>query len=60
MGFAQGGKKGSAYQTGEELYRQKTNSQGLLEFIYPHNATTKLEASTVRANTFSHVGDCGA
>jgi lactoylglutathione lyase len=56
MGYSQGGKNGSAYQTGEELYRQKTNSEGLLEFIYPHNATTELEASTVRANTFSHVG----
>jgi lactoylglutathione lyase len=56
MGYSHGGKNGSAYQTGEQLYSQKTNSEGLIEFIYPKNATTRLEASTVKANTFSHVG----
>lgn len=56
MGYSHGGKNGTAYQSGSELYAEKTNSEGLIEFIYPKNATTKLEASTVRANTFSHVG----
>jgi lactoylglutathione lyase len=56
MGYSHGGKNGSGYETGEQLYSQKTNSEGLIEFIYPKNATTRLEASTIRANTFSHVG----
>lgn len=56
MSYSHGGKNGTAYQTGAELYSQKTNSEGLIEFIYPSNATMGLEASTARANTFSHVG----
>ncbi|KAE9972587.1 hypothetical protein EG328_004902 [Venturia inaequalis] len=56
MSYSHGGKNGTAYQTGSELYSQKTNSEGLIEFIYPRNASRGLEASTARANTFSHVG----
>jgi lactoylglutathione lyase len=56
MGYSHGGKNGTAYQTGEQLYSQKTNSEGLIEFIYPKDATARLVSSTMKANTFSHVG----
>lgn len=56
MSYSHGGKNGTAYQTGPELYSQKTNSEGLIEFIYSKNVAPRLEASTVRATTFSHVG----
>lgn len=60
MGYSHGGKNGTGYQTGSELFAQKTNIEGLLELTsFTPNATgaaDKLEPSTKRANTFSHVG----
>lgn len=58
MGHAQGGRNGTAFQTGEELLRNKNNAAGLLEFQFLDDAADQEErlASTRRANTFSHLG----
>lgn len=60
MGYSHGGKNGTGYQTGPELFTQKTNIEGLLELTsFKSNATgaaEQLEPSTKKANTFSHVG----
>lgn len=55
MGYSHGGKNGTGYQTGEELYAEKTNIEGLIEFLSLKNGP-KLVSSTKSANTFSHVG----
>lgn len=57
MGHAHGGKNGTGFQTGAELLREKNNAAGMIEFQYL--ATSKdndATASTVRPNTFSHIG----
>lgn len=41
MGHAQGGKNGTGYMTGAELFAQKDNIEGLIEFVY-------LETNNVR------------
>lgn len=58
MGYSHGGKNGTGYQTGEELYNEKTNTEGLLEFIGGPKASQSagIPSSTKRLNTFSHVG----
>lgn len=62
MGFSAGGKNGTQFQTGEELYRQKDNSAGLVEILYRKpacNDTAPLDplpASTRVPNTLSHIG----
>jgi lactoylglutathione lyase len=33
MGHAQGGKNGTGYMTGEDLFKEKDNIQGLIEFV---------------------------
>jgi lactoylglutathione lyase len=44
MGHAQGGKNGIGYMTGAELFAQKDNIEGLIEFVY-------LETNNVRNTT---------
>lgn len=57
MGHAHGGKNGTGYQTGQELLREKNNAGGLLEFQYFQNSEDEgITATTVRPNTFSHIG----
>ena len=57
MGHAHGGKNGTGYQTGEELLREKNNAQGMLELQYfAASKDEGMTASSVRPNTFSHVG----
>lgn len=60
LGRSQGGRNGSAFQTTEELLRNKQNSLGLLEIVY-FNATKddvreRIPGSTQRTSTFSHLG----
>lgn len=55
MGFSHGGKNGTGYQTGEELYAEKTNIEGLIEFLSLKTGP-ELVPSTKTANTFSHIG----
>jgi lactoylglutathione lyase len=62
MGYSHGGKNGTGFETGEELFREKTNTEGLLEFMYPKNCNDNstsendFKPSTKVPNTFSHVG----
>ena len=61
MGYSHGGKNGTGYQTGEELYKEKTNIEGLIELIQTKNCSktsdnVEFQPSTKRVNTFSHVG----
>lgn len=55
MGYSHGGKNGTGFQTGQQLYDEKTNIEGLMEFLSLRDATN-VTASTARVNTFSHVG----
>ncbi|VUC25845.1 unnamed protein product [Clonostachys rosea] len=57
MGHSHGGRNGTGYQTTAELNRDKNNAAGLVEMIYldiPDKS--HLEASSVRTNTFGHIG----
>ena len=61
MGYSHGGKNGTGFQSGEELYKEKSNIEGLIEFIQTKDCTKKnnasdFKSSTKRVNTFSHVG----
>ncbi|KAH8646481.1 hypothetical protein BGZ60DRAFT_535619 [Tricladium varicosporioides] len=58
MGHPQGGKNGTGFQCGEELFAEKNNMQGLMEFIQlkdspPQNRTNNPLDDT---QTFSHIG----
>ncbi|KAI1611087.1 Glyoxalase/Bleomycin resistance protein/Dihydroxybiphenyl dioxygenase [Exophiala viscosa] len=57
MGHAQGGRNGTGYQTGQEMLRDKNNAAGLLELQYLSDSQDEgMTATTVRPNTFSHIG----
>lgn len=56
MGFSHGGKNGTGYQTGEELYSEKNNIEGLIEILAQSNTSAPFEPSTKTPNTFSHIG----
>ncbi|KAJ5690042.1 Glyoxalase/Bleomycin resistance protein/Dihydroxybiphenyl dioxygenase [Penicillium macrosclerotiorum] len=56
LGYAQGGRNGTGFQTGEELFRDKNNLYGLLELVQFNVSDDHLVASTQRTNTFGHVG----
>jgi lactoylglutathione lyase len=56
MGFSHGGKNGTGYQTGEEMFREKNNIEGLIEFQHHKDSTPPFQSTTKRVNTFSHIG----
>lgn len=56
MGHSHGGKNGTGYQHGDEMLREKTNTEGLIEFLYYKGKNSTVKASTVKANTFGHIG----
>ncbi|KAF2095753.1 hypothetical protein NA57DRAFT_59732 [Rhizodiscina lignyota] len=56
MGYSHGGKNGTGFQTGDELFAEKTNIEGLVEFVVLKDSPTKNPASTSKTNTFSHIG----
>ena len=58
MGYSHGGKNGTGYQTGEQLYSEKNNIEGLLEFLYVEDCkdSTAFIPTTVRPSSFSHIG----
>lgn len=56
MGYAQGGRNGTGFQSGAELSRDKNNLYGILELVQFKVSDDHLVASTKRTNTFSHVG----
>ena len=61
LGYPSGGRNGTGYQTPAELFREKNNMQGLLEFVYiAPNVTdppaTRPVASSKRTSAFSHLG----
>ncbi|KAJ0415027.1 hypothetical protein BJY00DRAFT_318220 [Aspergillus carlsbadensis] len=64
MGFAQGGRNGTGFQTGAELLREKNNSGGMVKLLHFSNAKSSaldtengtLVPSTRRTNTFSNLG----
>lgn len=56
MGYAQGGRNGTGFQTGAEMAVAKNNMYGLLELVQFNVSDDRLIASTERTNTFGHVG----
>ncbi|KAJ5383738.1 hypothetical protein N7517_001649 [Penicillium concentricum] len=56
MGYAQGGRNGTGFQTGAEMAAAKNNMYGLLELVQFNVSDDRLIASTERTNTFGHVG----
>lgn len=56
MGYTQGGRNGTGFQSGAELARDKNNLYGLIELVQFNVSDDHLEASTKRTNTFGHVG----
>ena len=61
LGYPSGGRNGAGYQTPLELFREKNNKQGLLEFVYiaPNVTDPPAErplASSAKTNSFSHLG----
>jgi lactoylglutathione lyase len=56
LGYAQGGRNGTGFQSGAELAAAKNNLWGLLELQQFNVSDDRLIASTERTNTFGHVG----
>ncbi|KAL4882985.1 Glyoxalase/Bleomycin resistance protein/Dihydroxybiphenyl dioxygenase [Aspergillus karnatakaensis] len=57
MGFAQGGKNGTGFQTGPELLQEKNNSGGMVKLLYFNNGPEEtLVPSTRKTNTFANLG----
>ncbi|KAJ5096994.1 Glyoxalase/Bleomycin resistance protein/Dihydroxybiphenyl dioxygenase [Penicillium angulare] len=56
LGYAQGGRNGTGFQTGPELAAAKNNLYGLIELVQFNVSSDHLHASTQRSNTFSHIG----
>ncbi len=56
MGFSHGGKNGTGYQTGEELTREKNNSEGLIEFICNTYQEERRVYEPSPTSTYSHIG----
>lgn len=56
MGYSQGGRNGTGFQTGAEMAVAKNNMYGLLELVQFNVSDDRLIASTERTNTFGHVG----
>jgi lactoylglutathione lyase len=56
MGYAQGGRNGTGFQTGAEMTTSKNNMYGLLEIVEFSVSDDRVIASTERTNTLSHVG----
>ncbi|KAL4807860.1 hypothetical protein BDV18DRAFT_159070 [Aspergillus unguis] len=56
MGFSQGGKNGTGFQTGEELRRNKNNSGGLIKLLHFSESAAEVLPSTVRTATMSNLG----
>lgn len=58
MGYSHGGKNGTGFQSGEELFAEKNNIEGLIEFLYVEDCggTADFMPSTERINSFSHIG----
>ncbi|KAJ5160171.1 Glyoxalase/Bleomycin resistance protein/Dihydroxybiphenyl dioxygenase [Penicillium canariense] len=56
MGYSQGGRNGTGFQSGAEMTRDKNNLYGLLELVQFNVSDDRLVGSTKRTNTFGHVG----
>jgi lactoylglutathione lyase len=57
MGHAQAGRDGAGYQTAREMYRDITNSAGLIELIsFDVPAQQDVSASSEQTNTLAHLG----
>ncbi|KAK5700406.1 hypothetical protein LTR17_022939 [Elasticomyces elasticus] len=56
MGFAQGGRNGTGFQTGTELLAQKNNVDGQIKLFYFSDSENALPASTKQTNTFANIG----
>ncbi|KAH8698660.1 hypothetical protein BGW36DRAFT_376566 [Talaromyces proteolyticus] len=56
LGFAQGGRNGTGFQSGADMTAEKNNLYGLIELQQFNVSDDTLLASTKRSNTFGHVG----
>ncbi|QKX54152.1 uncharacterized protein TRUGW13939_01236 [Talaromyces rugulosus] len=56
MGYAQGGRNGTGFQSGADMMAEKNNLYGLVELQQFNVSDDHLLASTKRSNTFGHVG----
>lgn len=56
MGYPQGGRNGTGFQTGEQMLRDKNQMGGLVKLFYFAVPDTLPVASTEQTNTFSNIG----
>ncbi|KAL2864494.1 VOC family protein [Aspergillus lucknowensis] len=56
MGFAQGGRNRTGFQTGQELTRDKNNSGGMVKLFHFKDTENELLPSTRKPNTFVNLG----
>lgn len=56
MGFAQGGRNGTGFQTGQELLKNKNNSGGLVKLLHFSAAESEPVVPTQTTTTMSNLG----
>jgi lactoylglutathione lyase len=56
MGYPQGGRNGTGFQSGEKMLRDKNQMGGLIKLFYFAIPASLPVASTERTNTFSNIG----
>lgn len=56
LGWAQGGRNGTGFQSGTELTANKNNLAGLLEFTQFTSSDVELTPATRRTGNFGHIG----
>ena len=57
LGYSRGGLNGTGFQTGEELFSERANTQSQLELLYfKPKLNETLEPSTIKTSTYSHFG----
>ncbi|KAJ5513365.1 hypothetical protein N7463_002917 [Penicillium fimorum] len=56
MGYAQGGRNGTGFQTGAEMAAAKSSMYGLLELVQFNVSDDRIIALTEGTNTIGHVG----
>lgn len=56
MGFSQGGRNGTGFQTGEELLRIKNNAGGMIKLLHFSASESETVVPTERTTTLSNLG----
>ncbi|KAF6814907.1 lactoylglutathione lyase [Colletotrichum plurivorum] len=56
LSYSHGGRNGTGWEPSAELYRQRTNNEGLVELMYRRNRPEKLPGSGDGRGPLSHIG----